>query len=108
MGARWPRNSPPAGATVLPHGRDNTRGHEAIGDIGARTGNRHLVWLRADLASLDEVRNLVGRVAAGPPRFDGLVNNAGISTRPAAAPSGWIAGTAMSSGSPSTIWPDTC
>lgn len=68
------------GATVLLHGRDDTRGHQAIADIAARTGNERLHWLRADLASLDEVRDLANRVTSDYPRLDGLVNNAGIGT----------------------------
>lgn len=68
------------GVTVLIHGRDDTRGHQAVADIAARTGNDRLHWLRADLASLDDVRNLADRVATGYGRLDGLVNNAGIGT----------------------------
>jgi NAD(P)-dependent dehydrogenase (short-subunit alcohol dehydrogenase family) len=67
-----------AGATLLIHGRDDTRGQQTIDGIVARTGNRHLHWLRADLASLDEVRSLSARVVAEYPRVDALVNNAGI------------------------------
>jgi NAD(P)-dependent dehydrogenase (short-subunit alcohol dehydrogenase family) len=67
-----------AGTTLLIHGRDDTRGQQAIDDIAARTGSRRLHWLRADLASLDEVRGLANRVATEHPRVDALVNNAGI------------------------------
>ena len=66
------------GATLLIHGRNDARGQETIGDIAARTGNDRLHWLRADLASLDEVRDLAGQVIAEHPRLDVLVNNAGI------------------------------
>ncbi|MBO0731352.1 MAG: SDR family NAD(P)-dependent oxidoreductase [Acidimicrobiaceae bacterium] len=68
------------GATVLLHGRDDTRGHEAINDIATRTGNERLHWLRADLGSLDQVRDLANKVISGYPRLDGLINNAGIGT----------------------------
>jgi NAD(P)-dependent dehydrogenase (short-subunit alcohol dehydrogenase family) len=67
-----------AGAALLIHGRNDARGQETIDDIAARTGNRHLHWLRADLASLGEVRDLAVRVTAEHPRVDVLVNNAGI------------------------------
>lgn len=67
-----------AGATLLIHGRNDARGQQTIDDIAARTGNRRLHWLRADLASLGEVRDLAGRVAAEHPRVGVLVNNAGI------------------------------
>ena len=46
------------GATLLIHGRDDARGRETLDEIRTRTGNEKLHWLRADLASLDEVRAL--------------------------------------------------
>jgi NAD(P)-dependent dehydrogenase (short-subunit alcohol dehydrogenase family) len=67
-----------AGATVLVHGRDNTRGRETIDDLRARTGSEKLRFLRADFASLDEVHALAERVLADYDRLDALVNNAGI------------------------------
>jgi NAD(P)-dependent dehydrogenase (short-subunit alcohol dehydrogenase family) len=69
-----------AGATVLIHGRDDTRGQETIEKIHARTGNGKLHWLRADLASLDDVRALAEQVKRDNDRLDALVNNAGIGT----------------------------
>ena len=69
-----------AGATVLVHGRDETRGRETIDDLRRRTGSDALHWLRADLASLDEVRALAERVLGEYDRLDALVNNAGIGT----------------------------
>jgi NAD(P)-dependent dehydrogenase (short-subunit alcohol dehydrogenase family) len=66
------------GGTVLIHGRDDARGSQVVADIAARTGNDRLHWLRADLASLDEVRNLADRVMADHVSLCGLVNNAGI------------------------------
>jgi NAD(P)-dependent dehydrogenase (short-subunit alcohol dehydrogenase family) len=69
-----------AGATVLIHGRDDVRGRETIEDIAAKTDNRRLHWLRADLASLAEVRALAETVMSEFERLDALVNNAGIGT----------------------------
>ena len=69
-----------AGAALLVHGRDDARGRETIEDLRARTGNENLHWLRADLASLDEVRALADRVGTEVERLDALVNNAGIGT----------------------------
>jgi NAD(P)-dependent dehydrogenase (short-subunit alcohol dehydrogenase family) len=66
------------GATVLVHGRDERRGQETIAQIGAATGSDKLHWLRADLASIYEVRALADRVAGEFLRLDALVNNAGI------------------------------
>jgi NAD(P)-dependent dehydrogenase (short-subunit alcohol dehydrogenase family) len=69
-----------AGATLLIHGRDDTRGPETLEEIRARTGNEKLHWMRADLASLDEVRDLAERATRKHERLDALVNNAGIGT----------------------------
>jgi NAD(P)-dependent dehydrogenase (short-subunit alcohol dehydrogenase family) len=70
-----------AGATVLAHGRDETRGRETVRQIARETDNRAVHWLRADLASLDEVRGLADQVIAEYPELHALVNNAGIGTR---------------------------
>jgi NAD(P)-dependent dehydrogenase (short-subunit alcohol dehydrogenase family) len=69
-----------AGATVLIHGRDETRGRQAIAELETATGNGKVGWLQADLSSLEEVRALARRVAAQCERLDVLVNNAGIGT----------------------------
>jgi len=66
------------GATLLIHGRNDARGQQTMSDITARTGNDRLHWLRADLASLDEVGDLASRVMTEHPRLDVLVNNAGV------------------------------
>jgi NAD(P)-dependent dehydrogenase (short-subunit alcohol dehydrogenase family) len=66
------------GATLLIHGRDDARGRETVEEIRTRTGNEQLHWLRADLASLDEVRALAQRVTRDHERLDAIVNNAGI------------------------------
>jgi NAD(P)-dependent dehydrogenase (short-subunit alcohol dehydrogenase family) len=68
------------GATLLVHGRDDARGQETIEELRAQTGNERLQWYRADLASLNEVRDLAQRVDAGHEQLDVLVNNAGIGT----------------------------
>ena len=68
------------GARVLLHGRDEARGQQTLREIRAATGSERLVWYRADLASLGQVRDLAERVAAEQERLDVLVNNAGIGT----------------------------
>ena len=68
------------GATVLAHGRDEARGRETVRQIARETGNRHVHWLRADLASLDEVRGLADQVIAEYRELHTLVSNAGIGT----------------------------
>ena len=65
-----------AGWSVLVHGRDETRGAETVTELAHRGGD--VRFLRADLASLDEVRALADRVEAETDRLDVLVSNAGI------------------------------
>jgi NAD(P)-dependent dehydrogenase (short-subunit alcohol dehydrogenase family) len=67
-----------ARATVLVHGRGDERGRRAIEEIRAATGNEDLHWYRADFSSLDEVRDMAGRIQDEHERLDVLVNNAGI------------------------------
>ncbi|MGH3821299.1 MAG: SDR family NAD(P)-dependent oxidoreductase [Pseudonocardiaceae bacterium] len=69
-----------AGAAVLVHGRDDDRGKATLAEITAVIGNDQLRWYRADLADLDQVRQLAAAVAADTPRLDALISNAGIGT----------------------------
>src|SRR6266568_1644880 len=65
-----------AGAALALHGRDDGKGMATIRDLRQRTGNEKLQWFRADLAALDQVRDLAGRLQSGLDRVDVLVNNA--------------------------------
>jgi NAD(P)-dependent dehydrogenase (short-subunit alcohol dehydrogenase family) len=65
-----------AGATVLVHGRSDERIGATLEEVGADRARPY----RADLASLDEVRELAAAVRAAEDRLDVLVNNAGIGT----------------------------
>ena len=47
------------GATVLLHGRDDERGRAALEEVQRTTGNDRLGWYRADLSSLDQVRDTI-------------------------------------------------
>jgi NAD(P)-dependent dehydrogenase (short-subunit alcohol dehydrogenase family) len=71
-----------AGATVIVYGRDNNRGKATLADITEATGSDRLHWYQADLAHLDQVRDLAAAVAADNPRLDALVSNAGIGASP--------------------------
>ncbi len=64
------------GYRVWLHGRDRSRGEALARDIAARGGDAR--FLRADFASLAEVRALAASALADLPRLDLLINNAGI------------------------------
>ncbi len=66
------------GATVLIHGRNAERGAATVREVEAAGGRAE--FLRADLASLDEVRRLADEIVARHDRLDVLINNAGIWT----------------------------
>jgi NAD(P)-dependent dehydrogenase (short-subunit alcohol dehydrogenase family) len=67
-----------AGARVLVHGRDAERGAQAVGEIEKAGGAA--TFLRADLASLADVRRLAVAVEHATDRLHILINNAGIGT----------------------------
>jgi NAD(P)-dependent dehydrogenase (short-subunit alcohol dehydrogenase family) len=68
------------GATLLLHGRDETRLAGAFERIRAETQNEKLRTCRADFSSLDEVGGMAERIVRDQDRIDVLVNNAGIGT----------------------------
>jgi len=64
------------GMHVIVHGRNPERGEAVVQEIVDGGGSAR--FIRADLASLDEVRSLASTVLAEYDRLDLLVNNAGI------------------------------
>lgn len=68
------------GATLLLHGRDETRLADTAERIRAETQNDKLHTYRADFSSLDEVGGMAERIVRDQDRIDVLVNNAGIGT----------------------------
>ena len=67
------------GATVLVHGREESRIAAAVAEVAAAAGGADRVRsYQADLSSLAAVRALADQVTAAEPRLDVLVNNAGI------------------------------
>jgi NAD(P)-dependent dehydrogenase (short-subunit alcohol dehydrogenase family) len=67
-----------SGAEVLVHGRDERRGRDTLDEIRARTPDARVRFVRANLASLAQVRDLAAQVQRDTDRLDVLVNNAGI------------------------------
>ena len=65
------------GAHVIVHGRNEERGLAVVDSITA-TGTGSARFIRADLASLDEVRAFAETIRSEYDRLDVLVNNAGI------------------------------
>jgi NAD(P)-dependent dehydrogenase (short-subunit alcohol dehydrogenase family) len=63
---------------LILHGRNEEKGQALLQELQA-TATGELVWRRADLGSLDEVRRLAQAVL-DEDRLDVLVNNAGIGT----------------------------
>jgi NAD(P)-dependent dehydrogenase (short-subunit alcohol dehydrogenase family) len=69
-----------AGAKVLIHGRDRSRGERLIDEIKQATGNESIFY-QADLSSLADTRKLAEAVLADHGRLDVFVSNAGIGSQ---------------------------
>ncbi|MGA2142302.1 MAG: SDR family oxidoreductase [Brevinematales bacterium] len=65
------------GATVVIHGRDQVKINSVINEIKGRTGSRKIDGIRADLASLKEVKSMAEEFKSRFDRLDVLINNAG-------------------------------
>ncbi|MCK4570051.1 MAG: SDR family oxidoreductase [Bacteroidales bacterium] len=69
------------GASVIIHGRNRARGKQALAEIGSINGNGSVSYENADLASLSQLKNLVGSISQKHEKLDVLINNAGVFTR---------------------------
>ncbi len=78
IGKETARELAARGAQVIMVCRDPDKGAAAREEIRRSTGNHNVVLLLADLASLDQVRNLGTEVNRDYPRLDVLINNAGL------------------------------
>jgi NAD(P)-dependent dehydrogenase (short-subunit alcohol dehydrogenase family) len=68
----------PSGARLILHGRNEGKGQALLEELEPKSSGE-LLWRRADLSSLDEVRDLADSLNEED-RIDVLVNNAGIGT----------------------------
>ncbi|XP_038079358.1 dehydrogenase/reductase SDR family member on chromosome X-like [Patiria miniata] len=66
------------GATVLMHGRNTEKIHQAKSEIAEKTGSKCLEVYTADLASLQQVRRLSEEIHNNHSSLDVLINNAGV------------------------------
>ncbi|HUE95075.1 MAG TPA: SDR family NAD(P)-dependent oxidoreductase, partial [Longimicrobiaceae bacterium] len=69
------------GAHIIIHGRNEERGREVVAEV-ERQGAASARFYRADLGSLQEVRDLTDAVLRDYDRLDVLINNAGIGSSP--------------------------
>jgi NAD(P)-dependent dehydrogenase (short-subunit alcohol dehydrogenase family) len=67
-----------SGARLILHGRNEEKGQALLEELKPNAGGE-LIWKRADLSSLDEVRDLADALGEEE-RIDVLVNNAGVGT----------------------------
>jgi retinol dehydrogenase 12 len=65
------------GASLILVGRNTAKGDQLIGEISTTTGNEELVFLAADLSSMDEVHRLASEINSRTEKIDVLINNAG-------------------------------
>jgi NAD(P)-dependent dehydrogenase (short-subunit alcohol dehydrogenase family) len=77
LGREVARRLAARGAHVIVHGRNRERGEALIDEI-ERSGTGSAAFYAADLASLQEVRELATAIQRDYERLDVLVNNAGI------------------------------
>lgn len=67
-----------SGYQLILHGRNDDTVKRTVNEISQQSGNKHIAGLEADLASLDEVKQLAEQVRQQYDTLDILINNAGI------------------------------
>ncbi|KAK3269958.1 hypothetical protein CYMTET_21620 [Cymbomonas tetramitiformis] len=65
-------------ATVIIHGRSESRGEKARQDIIKATGNESVEYFNADFTSMGQIREMSEAIKAKYSRIDCLINNAGV------------------------------
>lgn len=68
------------GAHVILHGRNASKGEKALAAVQALVPNATVEFIKADFASLDEVRSMAGDLNSRFEKIDVLINNAGASS----------------------------
>src|SRR5215204_4844172 len=71
-----------AGATLLLHGRNKPKGAALVKEIREASGNKELFYYNADLASLQEAKELSEQVVQDQRQLHVLINNAAIGGGP--------------------------
>ena len=66
------------GATVLVHGRSESRGKNVVEEIRKATGNQKVDLLVADFTSMEQIRRLAAEVKQRCGALHVLINNAGV------------------------------
>ena len=78
------------GATVVIISRNKEKGEAALSELIAKSGNRNVEPMLADMSSMESVRRLASDVKAGHEKLHVLVNNAGGLSDPAYRNSGRV------------------
>jgi NAD(P)-dependent dehydrogenase (short-subunit alcohol dehydrogenase family) len=69
------------GARIIVHGRSRKRGEEVVKMIIEQTNNESVSYVNANLASLEQVKNLASAINRNYDKLDVLINNAGVFIR---------------------------
>lgn len=82
LGKRVAGQAARAGATVLLHGRNESKGEQTRGELISHSSNSEVHYYNADFSSLQEVKGLSERILKEHRQLDVLINNAAIGGGP--------------------------